>query len=82
MMLVNPAVVGDGWRLLGTHEVLQLGDQTGYASSLMALGETFHPWRDVDANGLGETVAAWVKDDMDARDCVFRRRTSVSDVVG
>lgn len=73
MKLVNPAVVGDGWRLLGTHEVLQAGDQTGCASLLMSL-DYFEPWRDVLPEAYGETVAAWLKDDMDAKERVFRRR--------
>lgn len=72
MKLVNPAVVGDGWRLLGHHEVLQAGDQSGCASLLMSL-DCFEPWREVDSMAVGETVAAWLKDDGDAKERVFRR---------
>lgn len=40
----------------------------------------FEPWREVLPEAYGETVAAWLKEDMDAKERVFRRRTASAEV--
>jgi hypothetical protein len=72
-------VVGEGYRLLKDHEVLQEGDQSGHVSCLVSL-TAWTNWADIhegphawSEGTLGSTVGDVIKNDFDGHERVFRR---------
>jgi hypothetical protein len=66
-------VVGEGYRLLGDVEVLQVGDQTARVSLLLSLE---HPenWTPVEPEWFGRVVSHYLQDDLDANERLIRRK--------